>query len=136
MKHTGSCLCGGVTYEINGDFVDMAHCHCSMCRKSHGAAFVTFAVCRNEDFSWTGGKDLVTKFTSSPGNIRSFCSKCGGNVPLYFPNNMMGVPAGSLDTDPGTRPAYHVYAGSKLPWHEIEDGLPRYSEYTDSQLLD
>lgn len=135
MPYSGSCLCGGVTYEINGDFIDMAHCHCSMCRKSHGAAFVTFAVCNRADFNWTSGRQLITKYESSPGNQRAFCSKCGGNVPLHFPRDTVGVPAGSLDQDPGIRPKYHVYAASRLPWHDIEDGLPHYTEYTDSALM-
>jgi hypothetical protein len=37
----GSCLCGGVCYEIDGEVGPMAHCYCSMCRKQHGASFVT-----------------------------------------------------------------------------------------------
>ncbi len=136
MPYSGSCLCGGVVYEINGDFIQMAHCHCSMCRKSHGAAFVTFAVCKRSDFSWAAGKDLIARYESSPGNLRAFCSCCGGNVPLYFPGDTVGVPAGSLDQDPGIRPEFHVYAASKLPWHDIEDGLLKYTEYTDSELMD
>ena len=39
----GSCLCGAIRYEIAGPFEDMRHCHCSRCRKAHGAAFSTFA---------------------------------------------------------------------------------------------
>jgi hypothetical protein len=35
----GSCLCGGVRYEISGALSKALNCHCSMCRKAHGAAF-------------------------------------------------------------------------------------------------
>ncbi|MFT6138608.1 MAG: hypothetical protein ACJAUJ_001703, partial [Salibacteraceae bacterium] len=33
MKNTGSCLCGGIQYEISGPLTDVLNCHCSMCRK-------------------------------------------------------------------------------------------------------
>jgi len=39
------------------------------------------------------------------------------------------VPAGVLDGDPGIRPTYHIFVGSKAPWHEIADQLPRHEEY-------
>lgn len=41
--HKGSCLCGEVRYEIAGDIKYVRHCHCSMCRKAHGAAFGSYA---------------------------------------------------------------------------------------------
>jgi hypothetical protein len=34
-----SCLCGGVKFRINGALSQARNCHCSMCRKAHGAAF-------------------------------------------------------------------------------------------------
>ena len=39
----GRCLCGALRYQIDGPFVDMLHCHCSMCRKHHGTPFATWA---------------------------------------------------------------------------------------------
>ena len=39
-----------------------------------------------------------------------------------------GLPLGCLDTDPGVRPSLHVFVGSKAPWFEIADSLPRYGE--------
>jgi hypothetical protein len=36
------------------------------------------------------------------------------------------VPAGSLDTDPGVRPTAHIYVGSKANWFEITDALPQH----------
>ena len=35
----GSCLCGTVQWRLDPPFGEMSHCHCSMCRKAHGAAF-------------------------------------------------------------------------------------------------
>lgn len=38
MKYSGSCLCGEVTFEIEGDFEDFYLCHCERCRKDTGSA--------------------------------------------------------------------------------------------------
>ena len=73
----GSCLCGGVRYEIDGPIEGAMHCHCSMCRKAHGAAFRSRAGIRAKDFRWVSGEGVITWFESSPGNHRGFCSRCG-----------------------------------------------------------
>ncbi len=31
-KHTGSCLCGAVTFEVRGAIPAPTACHCSKCR--------------------------------------------------------------------------------------------------------
>src|SRR5215472_7648551 len=76
----GSCLCGGVKYEITGPLMRSGHCHCSNCRKAHGAAFRSRARVRVEDFNWVQGKELVKYFESSPGFHRGFCSICGSPI--------------------------------------------------------
>jgi len=65
----GSCLCGGVKYEIMGPLMRSGHCHCSNCRKAHGAAFRSRARVRVEDFRWMQGEELVRYFESSPGSM-------------------------------------------------------------------
>jgi len=63
----GSCLCGSVRYEVRQPLGRIVHCHCSMCRKAHGAAFRTRAAVRVADFRWIAGEDLLTHYESSPG---------------------------------------------------------------------
>ena len=61
----GRCLCGALRYQIDGPFVDMVHCHCSMCRKHHGAPFATWAVAPLSGFRWIGDTatlELVRKY--------------------------------------------------------------------------
>ena len=52
MSVKGSCLCGAVTYEVAGPFEFVGNCHCSICRKSHGAAFATWGIIKPEQFQW------------------------------------------------------------------------------------
>lgn len=61
----GSCLCGGVRYEITGPLSGALNCHCSMCRKAHGAAFRSRARVRAADFRWVRVKTLC-RITSLP----------------------------------------------------------------------
>lgn len=88
----GSCLCGGVKFQITGSLRRPMNCHCSMCRKAQGAAFRSRARVRAEDFRWVRGESLVRYFQSSPGFFRGFCSVCGSPWPA--PNS---------DTNPRVR---------------------------------
>ncbi|SJN54313.1 Glutathione-dependent formaldehyde-activating enzyme [Vibrio ruber DSM 16370] len=76
--YQGSCLCGQVTYEVRGLSKDGAHCHCSMCRKFHGAAFGTLFTA--EHVQWTSGQSLVKEYVAPNGTIRTFCRECGSSL--------------------------------------------------------
>ena len=59
MMIEGRCQCGAVRYQADGEISDLSHCHCSMCRKLHGAAFATFADVARNGFRWIAGEDVV-----------------------------------------------------------------------------
>jgi hypothetical protein len=130
MNVKGSCLCGGIEYEIDGPIGRVVNCHCSMCRKATGAAFRTRAKVSTATFRWVRGEDLVSKYGSSPGETRTFCRICGATLPTFFRDHPdeLGLPLGTLDDDPGVRPSAHVWVDSKAPWWEITDALPQYSQ--------
>lgn len=127
----GSCLCGAVRFEISEPFEEMHHCHCSKCRKAHGAAFSTFAQTAKKNLRFVSGERNVRHFRSSPPVQRSFCAQCGSS--LFFQLDALPeaiwVAVGSLDTDPGLRPQAHIFVGSRAPWHDIIDELPQFEEY-------
>ena len=127
---TGICLCGGVTYQIDGPLTQVRNCHCLMCRKAHSAAFRSRASVGTGDIHWTAGADLIAWYESSPGTHRGFCSRRGSAMLSRFDENpdACGLSLGCLDTDPGIRPAMHIHVGSMAPWFEITDTLPSYKE--------
>lgn len=126
----GSCLCGDVAWELTGPLEFMSHCHCARCRKAHGAAFATYLMCAADAFRLVRGQERVTRYESSPGFFRPFCSRCGSVVPDGEPwQGLVGVPAGALDDDPGVRPLAHIFVGSKAPWMEVGGGLPAFEGY-------
>ncbi len=129
MSITGSCLCGAVTYAIVGAFKGAGHCHCSKCRKSHGAAFATWAFIDADQFRWTSGLALVAGYQSSPDRERHFCKNCGAPLVASHGGKITEIVLGSVDGDPGVRPLEHIFVASRAPWYEITDALPQFEEW-------
>ena len=127
----GSCLCGTVRYEVAGPVHDVHHCHCSICRKSHGAAFSTFARLTASDFRVVAGREHIRAYRSSAPIERTFCDTCGARLTVRFDGmpDTVWVSLATLDDDAGVRPGVHMFVGSKAPWDEINDELPQFSEY-------
>lgn len=124
----GSCLCGTVRFAVD-EVRDMAHCHCSMCRKHHGASFATMARVPTGAFRWSAGEEAIRHYESSPGFRRSFCGACGSSLPDRSPSGGWFVPAGLFTEDPGVRPVVHIFRASRAPWHTIADDLPGFDEW-------
>lgn len=122
------CLCGAVGWELDGPIEGMSHCHCSRCRKAHGAAFATYAAGAAAGFRLRG-RERIARWESSPGLLRCFCEGCGSVVPGDASEGRIFVPAGNFDDDPGIRPLAHIFVASKAPWYEIRDHLPRFDAY-------
>jgi hypothetical protein len=125
-----TCLCGGLRYEFTSPFDMMAHCHCSMCRKHHGAPFATFVSAPYHAFRWIAGDDELGRYRSSEQGARTFCQTCGSVGPMLMPEaGFAACPAGNLVDDPVIRPQSHMFAGSKAPWYTITDSLPQHDGY-------
>ena len=129
----GKCQCGDVRYKADGEITDLSHCHCSMCRKLHGAAFVTFAGISRESFEWTEGEDTLKTFSSSAEIDRFFCGNCGSQLGCTSEPDpdLIYLSMGTVDGNPTSPPAYHQFVGSKAPWFEITDGLPQHETWPD-----
>ena len=123
--HHGSCLCGGVAYEIDGEIGPMLYCHCSMCRRWHGTAFRTRAAVMESEFRFVRGAELINEYRSSLDTVKRFCRVCGSPLVNSWDPENYGLALGTLATDPGGRPACHIFVGSKAPWYAITDGLPQ-----------
>jgi hypothetical protein len=126
----GSCLCGSVRYEIRGPLGRVTHCHCSQCRKAHGAAFGTYGTVNRVDFKFVSGEDDLAAYPSSAGVLRTFCRRCGATLQFIRESRSQtfSLALGTLDDDPGVRPSHHIFVGSKAPWFELTDTLPRHDQ--------
>ena len=130
MAIHGSCLCGGIQYQIQGTFDTALNCHCTMCRRAHGAAFATFAKVNNaEDFSWVSGERLIRVYESSEEGRRCFCDTCGAQLgSIGADGKLKWLTLGTVTGDPGVRPEANMYVAFKAPWFEIADGLPQFQD--------
>lgn len=78
MPHTGSCVCGAVSFEISTEVSKTTACHCSMCRKWSGGVF--FGVVVPADGMILKGDDKLSVYTSSEWAERAFCATCGSSL--------------------------------------------------------
>jgi len=129
----GRCECSRVQYEVDGQILDLSHCHCSQCRRLHGAAFATFGEISRDKFRYLAGENNLKIYASSETNKRVFCSHCGSNILVDSKDepDVLYIAMGTVDGDPECPPAYHAFAASKASWYEIDDHLPRYDTYPD-----
>ena len=131
MDWTGGCLCGAVRYRSSADPVRVVNCHCGTCRRTSGAAFMTFVHFPADAFAWTAPP---TWYRSSAAAARGFCVTCGSTLSMreaVLPDRVQ-VSLGSLDRPDLVRPDDHVWTSSQLPWLEVVDQLPRFATISDA----
>ena len=128
--HSGSCLCGAVRYEVDGDVGPLYLCHCGRCRKAHGSAFAAVAPVAASGFRVVAGLDSLGDYAVPSGLHRIFCKQCGS--PLFSRRDsvpeLVRVRVGSLDTPLATKPEMHIFVGSKADWYEIHDAAIQHVE--------
>src|SRR4051794_15790037 len=124
---TGSCLCGGVRYEIGEPFVSAGYCHCTRCQRRTGTAASAQGRIVPGSLTIVAGEELVRCWTPEDGATKCFCSTCGGA--LWSRNEEDGIRSvrlGTVDGDPGIRPSHRGYTAFAAVWEPIpDDGLTR-----------
>ncbi len=121
---TGACLCGALHYDVEGPLHGLMHCHCSACRKHHGAPFATHVFAPAGGFRWRREPELIEHLTSAT-RVRRSCSVCGSVAPTPLGDRVL-LPAGNLQGELGDVVGLHMFVASKAPWHSIADDLPRH----------
>jgi hypothetical protein len=122
----GSCLCGEVSFEIDGDFKSFYLCHCQYCRKDTGSAHAANLFSSTAKLKWISGEEKISKFNlPSTRHNKSFCSICGSALPSIQGGKLLIVPAGSLDSEISIRPNAHIFIASKASWDEGLENIPR-----------
>ncbi len=130
---TGRCECSKVRYEVDGEISDFSHCHCSQCRRLHGAAFASFGGVARSKFKYISGETDLRHYASSETSDRVFCGNCGSNILVDVESepDELYIAMGTVDGDPKCPAGYHQYVGSKAPWFEISDGLPVHETWPE-----
>ena len=125
----GSCLCGGIQFEITGTHSKIGACHCSLCRKRSGVGSTAVITTSFDQLRWLTGEDLVTTFERRSGYGSAFCRVCGSPAPdSDREQTMYAIPVGLLDDNPPLAFGDHIYVGSKASWDVIGDDAPQFAE--------
>lgn len=126
---SASCFCGAIRIDAELPSKWVAHCHCTMCRRAHGAAFVTWAGFDESSCRINDPDAKLHWFASSPGAERGFCSHCGSTL-LFRSRRWAGelhVVVANFDGPLDRQPQAHVFWDSHVDWVALDngDGLPR-----------
>ncbi|MCK6536365.1 MAG: GFA family protein [Polyangiaceae bacterium] len=124
---TGACLCGDVRFEVTLPVRFCAHCHCSMCRRAHGAPLVTWVGVPRPQLKMIAGEGRLVHYDSSATARRSFCGRCGS--PLFFEGERWAgevhVARAAIAGDVGVPVQAHCFWDDRATWMPIADPLPR-----------
>ena len=114
---TGGCFCGQLRYRIDGEPRAVANCHCTMCRRTSGAPYVTWLVVDKNRFRYTS-TGAPTLLESSATGSRYFCSACGTPIACELTTHpdVVDVTLGSLDDPSGLQPVTDVFTDTRLDW--------------------
>lgn len=128
----GQCLCGAVSFETKQPIKGSAHCHCSYCRKAHGAALVTWIVFLSDQLSISGEANLKW-FSSSRQSRRGFCRVCGSS--MFFESEVCPgethVARALIEGSVERAPAVHCFTDQQVDWFAFTDALPRLSSTSE-----
>ncbi|MFP6732143.1 MAG: GFA family protein [Alphaproteobacteria bacterium] len=122
---TGSCFCGVVKFEIELPTLFCGHCHCTMCRRPHGASFVTWTAVPPEQFKITAGEQDITLYKSSEHGTRSFCRICGSQMFCQTEPEAIDIALAALHGKIDRDPEEHYYFDSRADWTVVNDDLPK-----------
>ena len=126
--HTGGCHCGRLRYRFDAPLADIAHCHCSDCRRITGGLVTTWITVPRAAFTWLDGEPA--EYRSSANCSRYFCGHCGCHLALYtsLSPDSLDVTVATLD-DVHQAPAdRHIWVRSRLPWVTLDPHLPEEQE--------
>ena len=128
MRIHGRCGCGSCSYVVSDDAgIDVANCHCAMCRKTTGGTFVTWATVPRANFRWTGRRPRI--YRSSAGGRRYFCGACGAQLALTIDAapDTIDVTVSTFSAPDRYPPNRHIWVRKRIQWVLLGRKLGRES---------
>jgi hypothetical protein len=126
---TGSCLCGGVRFEVDVPFERVSACHCTSCKKISGGGGTASGRARTEDIRILAGEELITTYQPDEGLAKTFCSECGSNLfgGGWPESEAASVRLSALDEPFDGKLGAHIFVRSLAPWEVLpDDGAERF----------
>ena len=127
----GSCLCGGVRFEVTEPFTRTSACHCTFCKSISGGYGTVSGRAPTAAIRVLEGAELLTSYTPEGGSAKTFCSVCGSNLfgGGWPESESSSVRLSAFGSDYDRKPEGHTFVRSVAAWEILpDDGLPRYDE--------
>ena len=123
----GACLCGAVEFSVALPTLFCGHCHCSMCQRNHGAAYVTWFGVPWEQLTIEKGQDALVRHASSEHGTRSFCGECGSSLFCESTQHEdhVDIVLANMNGEIDRAPQFHIFWDDRAKWTEVGDELPR-----------
>jgi hypothetical protein len=126
---TGTCLCGGVRFEVTGPFERVSACHCVSCKGISGGAGTVSGRVPTEAITILEGRELLTTYQPDEGSAKTFCSRCGSNLfgGGWPESEATSVRLPALEEPYEGKIQSHLFVRSVAPWETLpEDGAERH----------
>ena len=131
MSMAGGCLCGSVRYEVEGEPLLTAVCHCRDCQKQTGTSFSIVMGLPSTALKLSGQTSVyTTQGQSGAGVQRNFCGKCGSPIfsaPDAAPG-LLFLKAGTLDDPTDLKPQLNCWCETKQDWVAVDAALPAFPQ--------
>jgi hypothetical protein len=123
----GRCFCGAIRFKVDLPVTVCVHCHCGMCRRMHGAAYVTWIEVPRSQLHIESGEDRLHWLDSSEKGRRSFCTECGTALfcSIHERPKMIDIVLANLETPIGLAPQLHIHWDDRADWTVVSDALPK-----------
>lgn len=126
----GSCFCGTIVAEAEGEPFWINYDHDDDCRKALGSPLTIWIGYQCKQVNFISG--IPTSFSKTSGVQRTFCAKCGSSI-AYMDDGLkdeIWLTIGFMDHPERYEPMAHGFWPMKLPWIKFGDHLPRAESYT------
>jgi hypothetical protein len=127
---TGRCLCGKVSFEVEGEFERVSQCHCTSCKKISGGVGTASGRARSDAIRILEGREFLRTYQPDEGSAKTFCSECGSNLfgGGWPETELCSVRLTAIEPAPEGRISAHIYTRSLAPWETLpDDGAERFA---------
>jgi hypothetical protein len=127
VTYRGSCFCGAVQIEVQGEPEGMGYCHCGSCRSWSAGPVNAFTLWKPEAVRVMAGAEHLARFSKTAMSERQYCSRCGGHLMTNHPSlGLVDVYAATIPSLPFVPGVHLYYSQTVLP---MRDGLPKLKDF-------
>ncbi|WP_081917864.1 MULTISPECIES: GFA family protein [Methylobacter] len=132
----GSCLCGSVEFEVDGDEFNIYQCHCSLCKKQSGSSSNSATIVKSDNFRFLKASNHIGSWVKETGFRSDFCRKCGSTLPNPLRGlDLYWIPVGLFPVDLKAKVVAHLCTSSISSWHPVSSDIKQFKEVPELALL-